>query len=202
MGIGMEVGMMKEVYVIDTETSTTHWTEGIPNGHIVEIGVAKVNLEKFTVLPAYQFVVSDSSADPEAWVFKNTDLTYDMVRTGTSPGTVSAFLEDRLKDKEVTSYNIQFDKMMIDRDMPYLNNVVDWGMDLMIQAANVPEIPRKHAGKDTWPKAEDSYNYLCPSDPCNLHGKEKHRALADAEMEGHILLELYFRGLYRMKEEE
>ena len=174
--------MMKEVYVIDTETSTTHWTEGIPNGHIVEIGVAKVNLEKFTVLPAYQFVVSDSSADPEAWVFKNTDLTYDMVRTGTSPGTVSAFLEDRLKDKEVTSYNIQFDKMMIDRDMPYLNNVVD--------------------GKDTWPKAEDSYNYLCPSDPCNLHGKEKHRALADAEMEGHILLELYFRGLYRMKEEE
>ena len=52
MGIGMEVGMMKEVYVIDTETSTTHWTEGIPNGHIVEIGVAKVNLEKFTVLPA------------------------------------------------------------------------------------------------------------------------------------------------------
>ena len=76
----------------------------------------------------------------------------------------------------------QGDWIMIDRDMPYLNNVVD--------------------GKDTWPKAEDSYNYLCPSDPCNLHGKEKHRALADAEMEGHILLELYFRGLYRMKEEE
>ena len=192
--------MTKDVYVIDTETSTTHWTEGIPNGHIVEIGVAKVNLEKFTVLPAWKFIVSDPSASPSAWIFENTDLTYEEVMEGTNPLIVSKFLEDKLKGKEVTSYNIAFDSMMLDRDMPYLNNCVRWGQDLMIQSARIPEIPRKHAGKDTWPRAEDSYNYLCPKDPCNLHGKEKHRALADAEMEGHILLELFFRGLYTLKE--
>lgn len=191
--------MTSEVYVIDTETSTTHWTNGIPNGHIVEIGLAKVNLEKLTVIPTWQFVVLDFSADSEAWVFKNTDLTYEKVMEGTSPGIISKFLEDRLNGKEVTSYNITFDKMMIDRDMPYLNEAVRWGQDIMVQAAEVPEIPRKHAGQNTWPKAEDSYNYLCPNDPCHLNGKEKHRALADAEMEGHILLELYLRGLWKPK---
>lgn len=190
---------MSEVYVIDTETSTTKWTEGIPNGHIVEIAYAKVNLDKLIVIPGYSFVVNDPSALHEAWVFNNTDLTHEMVMNGTAPNIVERFLIDKLEGKEVTSYNIAFDEMMLSRDMPYLDQSVRWGQDIMVRAAEVPEIPRKHAGKNTWPRAEDSYNYLCPDDPCHLNGKEKHRALADAEMEGHILLELYLRGLWESR---
>ena len=193
---------MKEVYVIDTETSTTHWTEGIPDGHIVEIGVAKVNLEKLTVIPSWSFIVLDSCADSEAWVFKNTDLTHEQVMNGTSPDIVSKFLLGKLDGKTVTSYNIMFDEMMLSRDMPHLNNSIRWGQDIMVQAAEVPEIPRRHANKNVWPRAEDSYNYLCPDDTCHLKGKEKHRALADAEMEGHILLELYLRGLWTLRGDE
>lgn len=187
---------MSEIYVIDTETSTTRWIEGIPDGHIVEIGVAKVDLDRGYVMPMFDSVVCDSEADPNAWVFRNTDLTYDTVMAGNGPDAVSRLLESRLRGREVTSYNITFDRMMLERDMPSLNDAVEWGKDIMVQAAEVPEIPRKHAGGDSWPKAEDSYNFLCPTDPCHLKGREKHRALADAEMEGHILLALYERGLW------
>ena len=189
--------MSDYVYVIDTETSTTHWTEGVPDGHIVEIGVAKVNLAKLIVIPAWSFTVIDSSADPEAWVFKNTDLTYEEVQNGVAPEIVSAFLQTKLKGEEVTSYNITFDEMMLDRDLPYLNMDVRWGQDIMVQAAFISEIPKKHAGQNRYPTAEDSYNYLCPTDPCHLNGKEKHRALSDATMEAHILIELYLRGLWQ-----
>ena len=187
---------MTNIYVIDTETSTTQWFDGEPNGHIVEIGIAKVNTRMQTVIPYFQATILDSDADPDAWVFRNTDLTYEDVQNGTNPDVIARFLGDRLDGCEVTSYNIAFDHKMIDRDMPFINDKVRWGQDLMIQAAKIPEIPRKHAGSDAWPKAEDSYNHLCPSDPCGLGGHEKHRAMADAVMEGHILLELFLKGLY------
>lgn len=191
---------MTTIYVIDTETSTTSWKDGIPDGHIVEIGIAKVNLEKQIVLPYCQMIVNDPEADPDAWVFKHTDLTIQDVQIGVSPEVVARYIGYQLKGSEVTSFNEAFDHGMIDRDMPYINDNVRWGQCLMLQAAEIEEIPRNHAGTGLYPTAEATYNYLCPKDPCHLNGKEKHRALADATMEGHILLELYLRGLYKPME--
>ena len=188
---------MNEIYVIDTETSNTGFKDGKPvGGHIVEIGVAKVNLDSMTVKQLYGFIVRDETADKEAWVFKNTSLSYDEVMNGHERGEVAKMLGNKLAGERVTAYNIAFDHYMLEQDMPYINDCVSWTEDIMVQAAMVEEIPRKHAGGDCYPRAEAAYNYLCPSDPCRLHGHELHRAVYDAEMEGYILLELYKRGLW------
>lgn len=188
---------MREIYVIDTETSNTGWKDGRPkDGHIVEIGVAVVNLESRTVKPLYGYIVRDETADKDAWVFKNTSLSYDEVMNGHESSEVAKMLGNKLAGEQVTAFNEAFDHYMIEQDMPYINDCVHWTNDIMIEAAKVAEIPRKHAGGDCYPRAEAAYNYLCPEDPCRLNGHELHRAVYDAEMEGHILLALYERGLW------
>ena len=40
-----------------------------------------------------------------------------------------------------------------------------------------------------WFKAQEAYDLLCPDNPANVpDGKEQHRALSDAVLEGFILL--------------
>ena len=192
---------MRYVYVLDTETSTVAWSDGVPDGHIVEIGVARVDLDELKVEPLFGTIVRDAKASKNAWVFRNTTLTREEVlEKGNEPDEVANTLGRMLLGCEVTSYNIAFDKMMLERDMPMLAESFHWGQDIMIQASLVEEIPRTHGGSDRWPRAEASYNYLCPDDPCNLKGHEMHRAIADAEMEGYILLELFVRGLWKPRE--
>lgn len=187
--------MMNEIYVIDTETSTTSF-DPEPNGHIVEFGMVKVDLESWEVGEGYTMIINQPDVDFDAWVFKNTTLTPDMVRGGIEPSRAERFLSSMLECRELTAYNIAFDKLMIERDMPKINRTAKWGDCLMECASQIPEIPRRHANQNCYPKAEAAYNYLCPDDPCNLGGKERHRALDDARMEAHILIELYKRGLY------
>lgn len=188
---------MSMIYVIDTETSTTRWDDGIPDGHIVEIGVARVDLDELTVVPMWNTIVKDENASDRAWIFRNSSLTKAEVLDGNNRRAVEDVLARKLMGCEVTSFNIGFDRMMIERDMPRINENVHWGQDIMVQAAQVEDIPRTHAGEDKYPKAETSYNILCPDDPCRLKGHELHRAIADAEMEGYILLELFIRGLWK-----
>ena len=105
---------MNEIYVIDTETSNTGWKDGRPkDGHIVEIGVAVVNLERRTVKQLYGLIVRDETADKDAWVFKNTSLSYDEVMNGHERSEVAKMLGNKLAGEQVTSFNIAFDHYMI-----------------------------------------------------------------------------------------
>lgn len=184
------------IWVIDTETSNNGIWKPEPGGHIVEFGMVEVDLDRGKVGKGYSAVVCDLKADPDAWVFKNTDLSYMEMLKGVDPKHFQGFIAKILKGQTVTAYNVDFDRLMIQRDMPQINESVTWGNCLMKASAQIDEIPRRHAGQRVYPTAEAAYNYLCPDDPCNIHGKERHRALADAQMEGHILLELNDRGLF------
>lgn len=192
---------MRPVYVIDTETSTTSFVPE-PNGHIVEFGVVAVDLEAQRIGRSYSCIIKDAKADPQAWVFNNTSLTYEEVMNGVDPYQAAEYFARVLNGQEVTAYNVAFDKRMIDRDMELVGQVVDWGSCLMETASLIEGIPRRHGGSNRWPKAEDAYNYLCPGDPADNNGVEVHRAYDDALMEAYILIELYKRGLYEPKVEE
>ena len=188
------------ILVIDTETSTTSFENG-PDGHIVEIGIAKVDLESRIVSPLFSSPVLDLSANPSAWCFENSTLDPDDVWRGMPTGMLSPILITMVGHYEVTSYNIDFDRGMIQRDLPVLSETIRWGRCLMEICADIPGIPR--IGKrGSYPKAVDAYNYMCPDDPAHIGGKEEHRALSDAIMEGHILLSLYVKGLYDPLQDE
>ena len=201
----MEAGLMTTIYVLDTETTTTTFRP-VPNGHVVEIGIAEVNLEEHTVQPYYsdiltvkKMVKGKKKIDPEAWVFKNTTLTVEEVENGKDPEEIAIKLADMLKGCELTAFNQSFDQLMLKRDLPQLHDAVVWGQDLMLQADNLSSIPRTKA-PPCYPNAENTYNHLCKDDPAHINGKEEHRALSDAIMEGYILLALYDRGLYTPKQ--
>lgn len=142
----------------------------------------------------------DPVADPDAWVFRNTDLTVMDVVKGVNAELFGRYMAKRLRNQTVTAYNIEFDRLMIQRDMPAINDTVEWGPCLMERSSMIGDIPRRHAGKNRYPTAEATYNYLCPDDPCDLYGHEMHRALDDARMEAHILLRLHERGLFSVGE--
>ena len=191
---------MTIIYVLDTETTTTTFRP-VPNGHVVEIGISKVDLESHTVEPFYgeiltvkKMVKGKKKIDPEAWVFKNTTLTVQEVEDGKDPTEIAVKLEQMLRGCEITAFNQKFDRLMLQRDLPELYGSLVWGQDLMEQADNLKSIPRN--GKASYPNAENTYNHLCKNDPAHINGKEEHRALSDAVMEGYILLALYDRGLY------
>ena len=195
--------MNNTVYVLDTETSNTGWKDGRPkDGHIVEIGIAQVDLDAMTVKQLYGYIVRDETADRKAWVFNNTTLDYDEVLNGHDRSMISRMLAKQFAGESFTSYNIEFDRYMLQQDMPLFNDCIHWEQDIMERASLVSEIPRKHAGGNCYPRAEAAYNYLCPDDPCHLNGNELHRASADAEMEGYILLELFKRGLWGQEASE
>ena len=48
---------MTVIYVLDTETTTTTFRP-VPNGHVVEIGISKVDLESHTVEPFFSEILT------------------------------------------------------------------------------------------------------------------------------------------------
>ena len=191
---------MTDILVIDTETTTRYFNcEGGPDGNIVEVGVARVDLESRRVYPELSMIVN-APADGDEWVFQNTSLTVKDVENGRHASEADTVLARMINHRPVAFYNADFDCHMIDRDLRKTALTICLGsarIDLMEIAAKIEEIPRSHAGENVYPKAIAAYDYLCPDDPCGLNGVEEHRALSDAVMEGHILLALDERGLIR-----
>lgn len=188
--------MMPPVYVIDTETSTTHFTPYV-DGHIVEIGITKVDLEEGTVEPFFDCLINDPWAKESAWVFQNTTITPKMVAKAVPSKRVDKYLSYMMDGAHVTAYNVEFDRLMMYRDLTRTAKVIKWCDCLMELSAQIDEIPKRHGGNSRYPKAEDTYNALCPNDPAMINGKEEHRALSDATMESYILLALYEKGIFR-----
>lgn len=193
---------MTVLYVLDTETTTTSFEGGEPDGHIVEVGIARVDTSRRKITPYYVGILNDPNCDGTEWVFQNTDLTLNDVRQGEDPRSVDRYLSSILVGCRVTSYNRAFDRGMLRRDLPLTSEAIAWAPCLMLAAAEIDEIPRNHAGTGLYPTAEASYNYLCPDDPRHLDGRERHRALSDAMMEAHILLALIDCGAYPLNGED
>ena len=95
-----------------------------------------------------------------------------------------------------TSYNVGFDFMRFLMRQP-------WGVrprlapDIMVKAhRQVPGDSVFDDGSTSWPKLSKAYSVLCPDDPADIAGAQRHRAAEDALMAAHVLLELVDRGVY------
>ena len=174
---------MTEIYVLDTETTGL---DGRAYGDvIVEIGIARVDLEKRKVYPEFGCLVKQKLTEEQkdAWVFKNTDLTSEEVEN--SPWTVEEIRHVllRYEDKVFTAYNVTF-------DFDSFLNQAPWFFRPRLAPCIMEECAEKY-NKGRWFKAQEAYNMLCPDNPARVpNGKEEHRALSDAILEGYILLRL------------
>ena len=198
---------MRYIYVVDTETTTTEWHSekynGAPDGHIVEIGIVLLDLRHGTVRPQYWFTFNDPDATGLEWVYQNTDLplrdsfrkTWKEVDDSLDEMVRYSPIEDHGMIP-ITAFNVDFDKTMIERDLPKFSKHLYWCMDIMKSADKIEEIPRKvhdlSTGWRSYPSVQSTWDYLFPDDP----QIEKHRALDDAIQEAKICRALWIRDLF------
>ena len=140
------------------------------------------------------------------WVFNNTSLTIDEVEGSKNElSDVAREVRNLLRGKFVTCYNISFDfakfldyspwdlyrvsypaRDIMDIATKCLRNMADRDgiKDKQLQKRLIDDWEKKPNG---WVCSQDAYNGICPDDPAQLNGKQTHRALDDAIMEGWIL---------------
>ena len=198
-----------KIYVIDTETTTTDFKDpklgGRPNGHIVELGLVRLDTWTGSIINLAHYIFKDEEASGEEWVYKNTDLpyrsiTFDDIRIADAELRLNAmmFADDMLP---ITAFNwTGFDRWMIERDLPRFSDVCRWLPDIMDAADKIDAIPRKIHDSGTGfvskPSVQSTWDYLFPRDPMT----EQHRALSDAWQEARILKELIKMGIYKLPE--
>lgn len=170
---------MKDIYVVDIETTD------LEKGKIVEVGIARVEIEQEEVYPEYSRIVNQGLTNEEAdgWVFHNSDLTpLDVVLSPHTVARVRAELEMLYSHRPMTSYNRSF-------DLGVWLGTGPWDFRPRF-APCIMRTYADHFNRGRWAKAEEAYNRLYPdTNPAGLPDRtEQHRALSDAVMEGYILL--------------
>lgn len=175
---------MKQIYVLDTETTGL---QGIAYGDkVVEVGIARVDIDREKVYPEFGRVVRQdlSPEEKNAWVFANTDLSPEDV--GSSPwdtatvGRALIYYESNI----FTSYNEDF-------DFSRFMNKTPWSFYPKLAPCIMEEAAARYSPEGRWFSAQAAYDLLCSDNPAQLpEGREQHRALSDAVVEGHILLRL------------
>lgn len=176
---------MRSLFVLDTETTGL---QGIRYGDkIVEVGIARVDLDRGRVFPEFGRIVHNdlNLQEKNSWVFQHTDLTPEDVMT--SPWSVEEIGHELIShygDKVFTAYNISF-------DFDSFLNHDPWSFRPRLAPCIMEESAARYSPEGRWFSAQAAYDMLCPSNPANLlDGREEHRALSDAVCEGYILLSL------------
>lgn len=180
--------MTLNLYVLDTETTGL---QGAPIDSVVEIGIARVDIDRCKVYPEWTRIINAPLTEQqkkEAWVFNNTDLTPDdCLSSPHFTGNVADELNMIYSGEPFTAYNreFDFDKFLNKDPWNFHAGYLPCLMEITRQCLNV-------TGR--WLKAQEAYDILCPDNPAQLpEGREQHRALSDAVCEGWIMLRLFER---------
>jgi DNA polymerase-3 subunit epsilon len=187
-----------EVLVIDTETTGL---KGAPIDKVVDIAVCRVTLGDDKVDILYSSVVGHDTSKwnnelKRSWIFENTDLTLEMVNKAKPEEQVIKEVAMILKNRNVTSFNFayDFDKFLYQRPWSLKGTFVPFRC-IMEASKDVCKLPGLYE-EYKWPKLSEAYDIIVNGDPANVNGTQQHRALSDAVMASHILLELHKKGIY------
>jgi len=187
-----------EVYVVDTETTGLN---GAPRDKVVDIAICRVFLGTDRVDRVYSSIVGHDTSKwgdelRRSWIFENTDLTVDAVRNAPPERDVALRVSEILSGKNVTSFNFSFDfdKFLFRPPWSLLGLVVPFKC-IMIASKDVCKLPGLYEDYK-WPRLDEAYAMIVKGDPAGIGGVQAHRAMSDAVMASHILLELHRTGNY------
>ena len=186
---------LEDIYVIDTETTGL---EGAPKDYVVDVGITKVSLSKGTVEDVYSSVLGydvDQWDDyhRKAWIFENTDMTLEMVAEAPPAMKVIDDVRRILRAKRVTAYNIAYDMDKFLYRGPWnLKGTFNVCSDIMVAATDVCKLPSQYYGrKYRFPKLDYAYKTIVEGDPAGINGIQDHRALSDARMASHLMIQMF-----------
>lgn len=177
---------MKDIYVVDTETTGL---SGYPNDFIVEIAICKIIKEK-EIVEIYNSVVGHDTKNwpyylRDSWIFSNSDLTLHDVQKAKNQAKIVKKVREILNEKTVTSFNFDYDFRKFLFKSPWkLGEIVKSFPCIMLSATNFCKIPGYYDDYK-WPSLYEAYATLCK-------GKipQSHRAMDDAIMASNVLVEI------------
>lgn len=191
---------IEDIFVLDTETTGLN---GAPRDVIVDIAVCRVNLQEGTVDPVYSSVVGHDTSEWDsyrrnAWIFENTDMTLDMVDSAPPFEQVRSEVSDILRNRSVTSYNTGYDMdKFLYLDPWNFKNLFRLRKDIMEAAMDVCKLPSEYYGiKYRYPRLEHAYSVITKGDPAGIEGVQDHRALSDAIVASHVMIQMHRDGTY------
>jgi len=177
------------IMVLDIET-TGFLNQG---GCIVEIGCVELNLKTGEIKRLFSSVCREpqmTAKDRDAWIFKNSSLTVEEVRTAPLLEVMKPALQELFDYYPVTAFNRDF-------DIPFLQSRGFEFKNLapcpMLVAMDVLKIPGTY-GEFKWPRVEEAFRFLFPG----VAYSEAHRGLNDAFDEAAIVYKLYTNGYYKL----
>lgn len=180
-----------KILVVDIET--TGFSE--KTGSIVEIGAVDLDLDNGEITEVFSSLCREkilSEKHRDAWIFNNSDLTFDEVWSAPPFEQVAAEFQKVMDayPKGIAAYNRRFDftflasrRLKLPRNLPCP----------MLVATDVCRLPGS-VGKYKWPKVEEAFAHLFPDVPY----KEKHRGADDARHEAMIVYKLYRLGHFKI----
>ncbi|MDB4403245.1 exonuclease domain-containing protein [bacterium] len=155
-------------------------------GFIVEVGIAKLNLETGHVESVFDSVCREqgmTAKDRTAWIFENSDLTVEEVRIAPLLDDIMPELQEHADSFDfITAYNKRFDfDFLSSRGLKIKNE----GPCPMVAATPVCKLPSRsfRGGGYKWPKVEEAWDFFFPNEPY----VEQHRGLDDAMHESKII---------------
>ena len=184
--------MENKIIVLDIETTHLKPSEGC----IVEIGAVELNLDNGEVVEIFNHPCREkklSAKDREAWIFSNSDLTVDIVRSARPFEEVAAELQELLNKypKGATAFNRMFDFTYLhDRGIRFPKQLPC----PMLLSTDICKIPSPYGGYK-WPRVEEAFKFFFPESEYI----EAHRGCDDAKHEAMIVYELYKLGIFKLK---
>lgn len=181
-----------EILILDIET-TGFQNQG---GLIIEIGMVRLNLLNGHIEPEFDSLCKEQTFDEshkDAWIFKNSDLTFDEVENATPFQIVKGKLQNILYDSKIgcTAYNNRFDFNFLESrgiDIPFKLDCP------MLISTNICKLENRNGYSGyKWPSVEEAYQHFFPDEKYI----EKHRGFDDSVHEAKIVYELSKLGFYK-----
>lgn len=179
-----------KILVIDIET-TGFLDKG---GKIVELGACSLDLDTGYIDIEFDVIIKEpglTAKDHDAWIFQNSDLKVEHVRTAMPSDTAFKLFQevvDRFPDG-VTAFNRDFDvNFLISRGIKF-GKLQPCPMKV---ATDVCKIPSPYGGFK-YPKVTEAYEIFFPE----YDYTEAHRGLSDCIDEAVLIYYLYKKGHYK-----
>ena len=187
-----------KILILDIET-----TGFLPQGgSIVEIGIVELNLDTGEIIEIFQSLLRekilnwDHGKPPYGWIFKNSDLTLEELRTAPNAYIIFSQVQEILNSYPIgcTAYNNKFDfGFLIDRGLKI--KILPCPMILSTDICKIPS--RDSRSQYKWPSVEEAFKFFFP----DSEYIEKHRGLDDAKHEAMIVYRLYQDGIFKINQE-
>lgn len=172
---------------------------------VVDVGICEVCLSRRTVKEVYSTIVGyDTSTWTDemrrSWIFENTDLTVEQVAAGRPFSQVKKEVSEIVKDKWLTTYNVQYDLDKFLYKFPWnLKGQFRECRDIMFAAQEICKLKSEYynVSEYRYPKLDYAYKTILEGeDPAGINGVQDHRALSDARVASHLMIKLNDDGHY------